>query len=164
MAQEKEMEKKENEKNTVTAEELFGDLTEAEEAEDQVEVAPAKEVKLPLAMDTVMHDGKTYHHYYVPVKIRDKDFKIEVRPKDGDWNAHQFLEIIFGESNRAELTCAVGTMMQEGTKKRTEYMVYTVVGYDEESGLPIEVGVKPYGDTSTRMLKNLYEQKLKLKF
>ena len=146
--------------NEVAVEELLGHLDEAEATEPE-EVVDFTGVTLPLINDPIKKDGKIYHNFYVPVTVYGKPAKIEMRPKDGDRLAYIFLEGIFGDARQGELRCSVKTMKEEGAKKKRSYMVYTVEGVDESSGLPVVVALTPYGDSSKRMLEALYNQKQK---
>ena len=138
------------------------DLTAVDETEEVVQQEEIVEsgVTLPLRREAFRQDGKEFNSYFVPLKVFGKSFKLELRPKENDYNAYFFLNCIFGESGETVLYCAEGVMRDSSTKKKTVFKTYLVKGVDPESGFPVSVALRPFGDSNKRMLEELYRQKL----
>ena len=135
-------------------------VTEVVEKEERAE---GNGVTLPLSRRAYTVQGKTYHSYFVLLKVKGVSMELELRPKEGDVNAFRFLDLIFKDvkeqtgKDECDLTCQlVSSKGNDG--KRMSYMSYAVERVVD--GLPCIAALKPYGDSNKRMLETLYRQKL----
>ena len=100
-------------------------------------------------------DGNTYFTYFIKGVIRGKDVKIQIAPpnKDTDFGGYTVLDIVFGDSNVAELVVTPYEMKDEAGNIRTGN-TYGVRNVDE-TGEVYECKIKPFRTSDKALIKML---------
>ena len=99
-------------------------------------------------------DGNTYFSYYIKGVVRGKNVKIQIAPpdKDNDFGGYTVLDIVFGDSNEAELVVTPYEMKDDNGNVRTGN-TYGVRNFDE-NGDVYECKIKPFR-TSDKTILNM---------
>ena len=98
------------------------------------------------------YNGKTYHRYCIKGRIRGRDIKVAVVPPDK--GGYTVLDIVFGESDRAELVAKPYEIKDESTGKTISGNTYAVRATDETSEV-YECAVKPSRSSDKALLNML---------
>ncbi|MBE5734302.1 MAG: hypothetical protein E7347_04555 [Clostridiales bacterium] len=100
-------------------------------------------------------DGNTYFSYFIKGVIRGKEVKIQIAPpnKDTDFGGYTVLDIVFGDSNVAELVVTPYEMKDEAGNIRTGN-TYGVRNVDE-TGEVYECKIKPFRTSDKALIKML---------
>ncbi len=105
--------------------------------------------------ETFESKGKTYFRYFIKGTVRGRDIKISIAPpdKDTDKGGYAVLDLVFGDSNKADFVLVPYEIRDDKTHKvikGNSYIVRTV----GEDGKVYECPVKP-DRTSDKALLNL---------
>lgn len=99
--------------------------------------------------------GKEYFEYFISGKVRGKDVKIKLAPPDKtDKGAYTVLDIIFGDSDKAEFA-VVPYEFQDNTGKTIVGNKFFVRTTDQETGEIYECQVKPAKNSDKTLLAML---------
>ncbi len=103
----------------------------------------------------VSKDGNTYFSYFIKGVIRGKEVKIQIAPpdRDKDFGGYTVLDIVFGDSNAAELVVTPYEMKDEHGNVRTGN-TYGVRSIDE-NGEIYECKIKPFRQSDKALLNML---------
>lgn len=100
-------------------------------------------------------DGNTYFTYFIKGVIRGKAVKIQIAPpnKDTDFGGYTVLDIVFGDSNVAELVVTPYEMKDESGNVHSgnTYGVRSV----DENGAVYECKIKPARTSDKSLIKML---------
>ncbi len=111
----------------------------------------ANEKKLTIERETFDLNGKTCYSYFIKGTVRGKEIKAQLAPQDN--GGYVLLEIVFGDSNTAELV--VGSVSITNDKGKTEtFPSYTARNVDDD-GEVFECPVKPDRKTDKTKLAML---------
>ena len=101
-------------------------------------------------------DKEEYYGYFVRGKVRGRDVKVDLTPKNKDYDGYDFLDIIFDIAPTAELV--VREEESETTSgARTRYTVYEVRNVDED-GIEYTYKLKPRAESDKSVLNVLLQQ------
>ena len=110
-----------------------------------------KQNKIMVERETFEFNGKSYYSYVIKGKVRGRDVKIAVCPPDrGGWAV---MDIVFGDSNQAELVATPYEIKDEKTGNIIKGNTYAVRTSDE-NGEVYECNIKP-SRVSDKMLFNM---------
>lgn len=115
-------------------------MAKKENVINENEIVKGTEKKLVVVRESfVGNDDKEYYSYSVPGKVRNRDVKVDLVPKDK--GGYEVLDLIFDISETAELIVRNEEMVDVNGVV-TNYDAYDVVSVDE-NGIPFICGVKP---------------------
>ena len=97
-------------------------------------------------------DGKTYFGYCVRGMVRGKEVKVAVVPPD--FGGYRVLDIIYGDSDKAELVTKPFEIRDEKTKRVVRGNTYAVRSVDE-NGEVFECAIKPFRPSDKALLEML---------
>lgn len=114
-----------------------------------------KDKKIYVEKEKFEFNGKEYFGYFIKGIVRGKEVKISIAPpnKDTDRGGYTVLDLVFGDSDKAELVIVPYEIKDEKAGKvitGNSYMVRTV----DENGEVYECPVKP-NRTSDKTLLNM---------
>ena len=114
------------------------------------------EQQLYVQKEPFEYNGKTYHHYFIQGMVRGREVKIDLAPpnKDTDMGGYAVLDIVFGDTDRADLIVEPFEITDDKTKqviRGNRYFVRTV----DEDGKVYECPVKPSRTSDRSMLQML---------
>lgn len=101
-------------------------------------------------------DKKEYYGYFVRGKVRGREVKVDLMPKNKDFDGYDILDIIFDIAPTAELIIRDEEMTSESGKSST-YTVYEVQNTDED-GILYSYKVKPRAESDKSILNILLQQ------
>lgn len=101
-------------------------------------------------------DGNTYFTYFIKGVIRGKEVKIQIAPpdRDKDFGGYTVLDIVFGDSNEAELVVTPFEMKNEASGEVIAGKTYGVRSIDED-GKIYECKIKPFRSSDKALIKML---------
>ncbi len=89
--------------------------------------------KIFVERETYELKGKTYFSYFVKGIVRGKEIKASVKP--ADFNGYTVLDIVFDNSNKAELIVKPYEIVDEATKNVIKGNTYVVQSIDENGDI-----------------------------
>ncbi len=101
-------------------------------------------------------DRKSYYGYFVRGKVRGREVKVDLMPKNKDFDGYEILDIIFDIAPTAQLVLRDEEMTSESGKSST-YTVYEVQNTDED-GILYSYKVKPRAESDKSILNILLQQ------
>ena len=107
-----------------------------------------KNKKLMVERETYEKDGKTYFTYFIKGVVRGVEARIAVTPPDK--GGYTVLDIVFGDTMKAELSVNPFEIKDEATGKVIKGNTYTVKS--EENGEVYECNIKPYRSSDKALL------------
>lgn len=111
----------------------------------------ANEKKIKVEREAFDLNGKTCYSYFVKGIVRDREIKAQLVPQDN--GGYVLLDIVFGDSDTAELV--IGSVSITNDKGKTEtFPSYTIMNTDE-SGEVFECPVKAARKTDKTKLAML---------
>ncbi len=129
-----------NKKNQEKIRKEEKNMSKKENVLNENETVKENEKKLVVVRETfVGNDDKEYYSYNVPGKVRNRDVKVDLIPKDK--GGYEVLDLIFDISETAELIVRKEQMTDENGVV-TNYDAYDVMNVDE-NGIAFVCGVKP---------------------
>ena len=97
-------------------------------------------------------DGKTYSGYCVRGMVRGKEVKVAVVPPD--FGGYRVLDIIYGDSDKAELVTKPFEIRDDKTERVVRGNTYAVRSVDE-NGEVFECAIKPFRPSDKALLEML---------
>ena len=97
-------------------------------------------------------DEKEHFSYFVKGVVRGKEVKVRITPPD--FGGYTVLEIVFADSNAAELTVKPFEIKDEKGKVTMTGNTYGVKSVDED-GVVYECKIKPFQDSDKALLEML---------
>ena len=94
-------------------------------------------------------DEKEHFSYFVKGVIRGKEVKVRITPPD--FGGYTVLEIVFGDSNAAELTVSPFEIKDEKGRVTMTGNTYGVKSVDED-GVIYECKIKPFQESDKALL------------
>lgn len=106
--------------------------------------------------ETFEKNDKTYYSYFIKGVVRGREVKIGIAPpnNDTDKGGYTVLDIVFGNSDKAELVLKPYEIKDEKTKKVVTGNSYGIRSVDDATGEVYECAVKPFR-TSDKALLNM---------
>lgn len=100
-------------------------------------------------------DKQEYFGYFVRGKVRGRDVKVDLMPKNRDFDGYEMLDIIFDIAPTAELFVHEEESVTPNGGK-TRYTVYEVQNTDED-GITYSYKVKPRAESDKSVLNVLLQ-------
>lgn len=100
-------------------------------------------------------DKQEYFGYFVRGKVRGRDVKVDLMPKNRDFDGYEMLDIIFDIAPTAELFVHEEES-ETANGVKTRYTVYEVQNTDED-GITYSYKVKPRAESDKSVLNVLLQ-------
>jgi hypothetical protein len=109
-------------------------------------------IKLIVERETYEKNDKTYYSYFVRGNIRGKEVKALLSPPDvGGYNV---LDIVFGDSDKAELIVTPFEIKDDATKRVITGNSYEIMATDPD-GEVFKCAIKPFRKSDKSLLNML---------
>ena len=107
---------------------------------------------LMVERETYQKDGKDFYSYFVKGKIRGKEVKARLSPKD--IGGYDLLDIVFLTDATAELVITPSEMTDE-KGNIVKFISYECKNVDKETGVVYSCGLKPQRSSDKAILEML---------